>query len=62
MDDARSTLLQQRETAAGILALALRDDDAYVRLHSAQCLARMGARGRVAEGVLIVSLDGEPAR
>jgi HEAT repeat protein len=57
VDDARFTLLQLRETAAAILAQALGDADVYVRLHSAQCLARMGPRGRVAEGALIAALD-----
>jgi HEAT repeat protein len=57
VDDARFTLLQQRETAAAILGQALSDADVYVRLHSAQCLARMGPRGRVAESALIAALD-----
>ena len=57
VDDARFTLLQLRETAAAILGRALADGDVYVRLHAAQCLARMGPRGRGAEGALIGVLD-----
>lgn len=57
VDEARFMLQRQRETAAAILAQALGDGDVYVRLHTAQSLARMGPRGRVAEGALIAALD-----
>ncbi|HVS19898.1 MAG TPA: HEAT repeat domain-containing protein, partial [Planctomycetota bacterium] len=57
VDDARFTLLQLRENAAAILAQALGDADVYVRLHSAQCRARMGPRGRCAEAALVGVLE-----
>lgn len=57
VDDARFTLLQLRENAAAILARALGDGDVYVRLHAAQCLARMGPRGRCAVEALVGVLD-----
>ena len=45
VDDARHTLSLLGPWAAEEFALALEDDDEYVRLHTAQVLERMGPRG-----------------
>jgi HEAT repeat protein len=56
VDDARHTLSRLGPWAAAELALALEDDDAYVRLHVAQSLERMGRRGRRAKDGLASAL------
>lgn len=53
VDDARYILSQLAPWCAREVALALLDQDAYVRLHVAQVLERMGGRARETEGDLI---------
>ncbi|HVS10633.1 MAG TPA: HEAT repeat domain-containing protein, partial [Planctomycetota bacterium] len=48
---------RERASAARMLAQALRDENRYVRVHSAQCLERMGPRARPAIPALIEALD-----
>lgn len=60
VDDARYVLSHLGAWAAEPLAAALRDRDVYVRVHSAQCLERMGPRGLTAGPALVASL-GDPA-
>lgn len=57
VDDARYVLAHLDARAAPELAAALRDDDVYVRVHTAQALARMGPRGRAAGPALVEALD-----
>ena len=57
VDDARFVLSRSGGYAAEPLARALRDEDLYVRVHSAQCLERMGMRGARAVPALIAALD-----
>ena len=56
VDDARHTLSLLGPWAAVQFGLALEDDDEYVRLHTAQVLERMGARGLLAYDSLIAGL------
>lgn len=56
VDDARYVLSHLEPWAAEELALALEDDDPYVRLHTAQVLERMGERGAPAKASLVASL------
>ena len=56
VDDARYVLSNLESWAAEELALALEDDDSYVRLHTAQVLERMGARGVPARESLVAAL------
>lgn len=56
VDDGRHTLSLLGPWAAGELALALEDDDEYVRLHTAQVLERMGPRGQAAFDSLVAAL------
>jgi HEAT repeat protein len=57
VDDARFVLPRGRASGARLLAQALRDENRYVRVHSAQCLERMGPRARPAIPALIEALD-----
>jgi hypothetical protein len=57
VDDARYILAHLRAEDAGKLAAALSDENVYVRQHCAQCLERMGPRGRAAGPALIERLD-----
>lgn len=57
VDDARYVLSHLRAEEAEKLAAALSDENLYVRQHSAQCLERMGPRGRAAGPALIERLD-----
>jgi hypothetical protein len=56
VDDARHTLSSLGPWAASEFALALEDDDEYVRLHTTQVLERMGARGLGAFDSMIAAL------
>lgn len=56
VDDARFVLSRSGTGAARLLGRALSDQDLYVRVHSAQCLERMGPRGRVAIPELVRAL------
>ncbi len=56
VDDARHTLSALGPWAAQEFALALEDDDEYVRLHTTQVLERMGARGLGAYDSMIAAL------
>ncbi|MEO0661650.1 MAG: HEAT repeat domain-containing protein, partial [Planctomycetota bacterium] len=56
VDDARFVLARLGPWAAAELALALEDDDVYVRLHSAQVLQRMAERAEPAVASLIAAL------
>ena len=56
VDDARHTLALLGPWAAAEFALALEDDDEYVRLHTTQVLERMGARGLAGYDSLIAAL------
>jgi HEAT repeat protein len=57
VDDGRFLLSREGPTAARFLAAALGDPDRYIRVHSAQCLARMGPRGAVAGPAVVAALD-----
>lgn len=57
VDDARFVLARLGPWAARELALALGDRDAYVRLHTAQVLERMGADGAPAVDALEAALS-----
>ncbi|MCE9594459.1 MAG: HEAT repeat domain-containing protein [Planctomycetes bacterium] len=57
VDDSRFVLLQSGATAVEALALALHDDNRYIRVHSAQVLERMGRRASAATDALIAALD-----
>ncbi|MEX1024086.1 MAG: HEAT repeat domain-containing protein [Planctomycetota bacterium] len=59
VDDARFLLERSDPSVAKLLGQALLEPDRYVRVHAAQCLARMGPRGRAAEAQL-VALLGDP--
>ncbi len=56
VDDARHTLSSLGPWAAMEFALALEDDDEYVRLHTTQVLERMGGRGLGAMDSLLSAL------
>ncbi len=56
VDDARFVLSRLGETAALCLAQALHDASPHTRVHSAQALHRMGARGHVAGPELVKAL------
>jgi hypothetical protein len=56
VDDARFLLERLDGAAARALALALHEEDVYVRVHSAQCLERMGPRGLPAAEDLLAGL------
>ncbi len=57
VDDARFALVGSAAWIVEPLAAALHEEDAYVRLHVAQCLERMGVRARGACGELVLALD-----
>jgi HEAT repeat protein len=57
VDDARYVLSRLRAEDAEKLAAALADENLYVRQHAAQCLERMGPRGRAGGAALIERLD-----
>lgn len=57
VDDGRFLLMRLGPWIVEPLAAALDDEDPYVRLHSAQCLERMGAVARPAVPALIAALD-----
>ncbi len=57
VDDGRFVLSSLGPWAAEVFAEALEDDDAYVRLHVAQVLERMGPRGRGAFESLSAALQ-----
>ncbi|MCA8978717.1 MAG: HEAT repeat domain-containing protein [Planctomycetes bacterium] len=57
VDDARFLLMRLGPWIVEPLATALDDVDPYVRLHSAQCLERMGAVARPAVPALTKALD-----
>ncbi len=57
VDDARFVLARMGPWAAERLGRALTDEDPYVRIHSGQCLERMGPRGRVAAPRLVAALN-----
>jgi HEAT repeat protein len=57
VDDGRFVLQREHPRVAPLLAEALRDENRYVRTHSAQTLERMGARGRAAGPALLEALD-----
>lgn len=57
VDDARYALSRLPAHAVPELALALEDDDPFVRLHVAQVLERMGPRARAALRALVARLD-----
>jgi hypothetical protein len=57
VDDARYVLCRLRAEDAEKLAAALADENLYVRQHAAQCLERMGPRGRAGGAALIERLD-----
>jgi len=59
VDDARFVLSRLGTTAALCLAQALHDSSPHTRVHSAQALHRMGARGHVAGPELVRALDDE---
>ncbi|MDP6837784.1 MAG: HEAT repeat domain-containing protein [Planctomycetota bacterium] len=56
VDDGRFVLARLGPWAARLLARALTDEDIYVRIHSAQCLGRMGQRGAPAREALLAAL------
>jgi len=56
VDDARFILERLDADAARALALALHEDDVYVRVHAAQSLQRMGPRGAAAGPELLAAL------
>ncbi len=56
VDDGRFVLSRESAAVAPLLARALRDRNLYVRVHSAQSLERMGARGQAAQSQLIEAL------
>ena len=56
VDDSRFILASLGAWAAPLLAEALHDEDAYVRLHVAQVLQRMGPRGAAAVPELVAAL------
>lgn len=60
VDDGRFVLSRLGVDAAALLARALGDEDLYVRVHSAQCLERMGPRAAGAGAALVRALD-DPA-
>lgn len=57
VDDARYVLSSLGPWAGAVFALALEDDDDYVRLHTAQILERMGPRGLSATASLGAALE-----
>lgn len=57
VDDARFALSRSAHWIVEPLTAALADTDEYVRLHSAQCLERMGPRARSACPALVQALD-----
>jgi HEAT repeat protein len=57
VDDGRYVLSRLGSGEARWLGEALADEDVYVRLHSAQCLERMGPRGAPAGPDLVARLD-----
>ena len=59
VDDARFVLSRLGTTAALCLARALHDSSPHTRVHSAQALHRMGARGHVAGPELVKALEDE---
>lgn len=59
VDDARFVLERLDEEAASVLGEALHDEDVYTRVHSAQCLQRMGRRGLPA-GPELLAAFAEP--
>jgi HEAT repeat protein len=59
VDDARFVLARMSSTAALCLARALHDNSPHTRVHSAQALKRMQARGHVAGPELVKALDLE---
>ena len=56
VDDGRFVLSRENAAVAPFLARALKDQNLYVRVHSAQSLERMGARGQAAQAQLIEAL------
>lgn len=56
VDDARFVLERLDASAALLCAAALHDRDRYTRVHSAQCLERMGPRARGAVPELVLAL------
>jgi HEAT repeat protein len=60
VDEARDALANMNGWVAEPLGLALEDASPYVRLHAAQCLERMGPRGRAAGPALLSLLGREP--
>jgi len=56
VDDARVVLLGLSSEALPLLTRALRDEDEYVRVHTAQVLERMGVRARPAVPELVAAL------
>jgi HEAT repeat protein len=57
VDDSRFILSHLGAWVTGPLCEALHDDDVYVRVHAAQCLARMGARASGAGPTLVSALS-----
>ena len=60
VDDGRFVLSRLGPRAASFLAQALRDENLYIRVHSAQCLERMGPRAAPALDALLAALK-DPA-
>ena len=56
VDDGRFVLSRMDGDTALVLADALHDENPYTRVHAAQCLQRMGARGRAAGPELVLAL------
>lgn len=57
VDDTRFLFERMGAQAAELLAQALHDENVYVRVHAAQCLQRMGPRGRGAGPELLAGLN-----
>lgn len=57
VDDARFTLARESREATPLLALALEDENRYVRIHAAQTLERLGRRALAAGPALMRALD-----
>jgi hypothetical protein len=57
VDDSRFILVRIPSWSVGALIEALHEDDAHVRVHVAQCLARMNARATAACDALVSALD-----
>ncbi len=60
VDDARFVLARLGGDDSRALSEALSDESLYVRVHAAQCLERMGPRGRAAGPALVLALE-DPA-